>query len=538
MKRISRRLFLASMGAGAGALVLSNTRGVWRLPAGMKVPSDLSPIDRTNGLVAPQQFVGDDPHPAHKVLWDIEGFIKSSGGIPDPQETVDFAVVGGGMSGLVTAYLLRQHRPILFEQARRLGGNAKGASWGGNDYPMGAVYFTKPEKGGRIDRLLTEIGVDHSPKEMVEAVGVGGKLFTDFWKEGTTQSFSPLADLLEKVGNEKEGFVFPKIPGDLAPLNGLDRISLAQFFEKHLGKSWSRDARTWVEYYCWSSFGGGAREVSAAAGLNFLAGDAGGTCMVPGGNAGIAEKLYRAMDGQVRLRTESIVVRVELYKGGVRVAYVDREQKLRSVLARKVVVAAPKYVAKHIVADLSESQKAAMGEIKYRGYAIGTVCLKAQPPEGNYCDVYVLGDGVAVKPQGSRRGTDVVIANFASGFLGNTVLSVYRPLAFEGGRPKLLAQNAYSELRTEFEQQIQGEILPLFGYHKSQVADFRMNRWGHALPLAEVGAITSGRYERARQTVGGRILFANQDNWALPAFEVCVSEALSATEALLSRETA
>ena len=68
-------------------------------------------------------------------------------------------VVGGGMSGLVTSYLLRDYRPILLEQAQRLGGNSQGQSWRGMDYAIGAAYFTEPDMESPLGKLVTELGL-------------------------------------------------------------------------------------------------------------------------------------------------------------------------------------------------------------------------------------------------------------------------------------------------------------------------------------------------------------------------------------------
>lgn len=51
------------------------------------------------------------------------------------------------------------------------------------------------------------------------------------------------------------------------------------------------------------------------------------------------------------------------------------------------------------------------------------------------------------------------------------------------------------------------------------VLDVRLTRWGHPLPLAEVGLVADGHCEAARRPIAGRVFFAHQDNWCSPAFE-------------------
>src|SRR5690606_24283257 len=114
------------------------------------------PIDRSLDETAPGVFFGDEFERAHKILWDVPGFLKSQT-LPAQWEETDLAVIGGGLSGLFTAYAFRKHNPIVLEQASRFGGNAKGQSWRGTDFGMGSAYFPLPEKGGPMHRFYKEL---------------------------------------------------------------------------------------------------------------------------------------------------------------------------------------------------------------------------------------------------------------------------------------------------------------------------------------------------------------------------------------------
>ena len=56
--------------------------------------------------------------------------------------------------------------------------------------------------------------------------------------------------------------------------------------------------------------------------------------------------------------------------------------------------------------------------------------------------------------------------------------------------------------------------------------DIRISRWGHALPVAQTGLIADGTLEKIRKPFRERVFFVEQDNWALPALDTSVNEAL------------
>jgi Glycosyl transferase family 4/NAD(P)-binding Rossmann-like domain len=100
----------------------------------------ISPINRTLNDYAQPLFSGDDFSRPHQVLWDKSSYIKVIGGLPKPKRKEDLVIIGGGMSGLMSAYLLRDKKPVILEQARRFGGNAKGEAWNGLNYVASWIF--------------------------------------------------------------------------------------------------------------------------------------------------------------------------------------------------------------------------------------------------------------------------------------------------------------------------------------------------------------------------------------------------------------
>ncbi len=63
------------------------------------------------------------------------------------------AVIGGGISGLATAYMLSEHRPVVFDIHPQFGGNAQGEAWRGTSYSLGSAYVITPDEGTFLERI-------------------------------------------------------------------------------------------------------------------------------------------------------------------------------------------------------------------------------------------------------------------------------------------------------------------------------------------------------------------------------------------------
>jgi len=285
---------------------------------------NFNPIDRSVGRIAPARFSGQDPESGHRIFWNMDKFAKK---IPAPAERTGVVIVGGGLSGLFSGYLLRDQNPIILEGQARFGGNSRGESWHGIDYSIGAAYFMEQAEGSPIHKLYTELGIWDIVriKETEDPVLFNGKKFMEFWDGETDPANAAQFKMLKKLFKDTIGGTGPDFPDipiiDLSKreyMNKLDRISFKQYLEDYVGGKLHPHIETKLHFYFWSTFSCTFEETSAAAGLNAYASEFGKVYATPGGNAALAERVTRKIVEKVpvdNLRSSCTVFDVNVTLG-------------------------------------------------------------------------------------------------------------------------------------------------------------------------------------------------------------------------------
>lgn len=553
--RVNRRKILQLAGLGLGTAVLSNCSSSSKKEEGVAVANahqtfrrgptsdDDNPIDRTFGEIAPLKFTGDEPDHSHQILWDVQGFLANIGGkVPDPTEKAPVVVIGGGMSGLFSAYRLKKFLPIVLERADRFGGVSRGESWRGIDYSIGAAYLGAPEEGSPLDQLFKELDLNRLVKMAPEdePVSYKGKVFNHFFKGDTDPNVASQGAILEKyfvdVLESKNGRVYPEMPPEndaqLAAVKELDKLNFRDHIKKVLGSDTVHPhLDTWFEHYSWSTFGASYREISAAIGVNQMAAEFGKVAVLPGGNSAIAEALLRKLKktvGSERIRARAVVFQVKVVDDGVWVSY-ERDGQVKTILAESVIFACPKYVISRVLQGLEPERARVIRRLRYNSYLVANVLLNQKVPS-NFYDLYLLGDGKinGRDIQGSSdedRCTDVVNATYAKEDGKSGILTLYRPFPYLNGRAQIYSGGAYLKYRKELIDQIENDILPSLGIPATAVAGIRMTRWGHPMPVAQPGLIQNGSADLLQKPIVDKIYFVNQDNWLNPCIETAFGEA-------------
>lgn len=498
-----------------------------------------SPIDRTKGDKAEAKWTGDQFERPHSILWDLPSYFsthKPEGGV----EEVPLVIIGGGMSGLFSAYNFRKHKPVLLEQAARFGGNAKGESWRGMDYAIGAAYIDEPLPGTPMETYFNELGLKEilTPRPTSDPVEYQGKLYNGFW-EGETdpkeaQKYKKISKFFSDVCDQKVR-AFPLIPSlnkkQFDSVKHYDKYDLHALLTKVAGGKLPHALEAAFEYYCWSTYAGSMKELSSAAALNFLAQESRPIYVPAGGNARIAERVLERVVKEVpaqNLRPKCVVVKIKVENNAVHVWYEDFEGKLRQIRAKAAVVSCPKFIAAKVLEEIEPERQKAISRLKYRSYMTANLLVNKRV-KGNYYDLFMVGkDNLDFsnikKAQEERNATDFVLANFASPSNKHSVLTFYRAFPCDGMRAELIMPESYDKYKKAFEKQIAEEILPLVDAKQEDIIDLRLTRWGHALPLSEKGIYSDGTIDKLRKPFKNKVFFVEQDSWAYPSTQTGATE--------------
>ncbi len=570
-----RRAFLAHAGHSAVALGLAALR-TGALPGGAMLASAVA-SSWNNRASAASMFAPTSPHSASPflTLWDealgaseIIGGLPFSkqwhgdwfgrsvlpfhsnesvgSGSPASEELLDVAIIGGGLSGLAVAHALEGARIGLFDLRPRLGGNAMGERWRGVPYSLGSAYFMVPDPGTAEEALYLKLGVyQHARVDppAVTAFEFGGVLSDDPCA-GCSNEERARYDAYRAALSYYANKAYPDIPitrESMTLVNELDQTDFRSAVRAAAGGVLPPLVEASLQAYCYSSFGVGWEQLSAAAGWNFVAAEEFGRLVLPGGNAGLAELLWNAIKHREGNKTQgntaiarigATVLSVEVIGDYTHIRWRDENGRARVTKARHAVICCPLHVARHILPQLIERDLAkseAMHAVHTVGYIVANVLLK-KASTLKYYDLFTIHDkafpATGDDCESDRRITDVVDGTFASDAARDAdVLTLYWPLPWHTARFTMIGDDDWRAYATLGAEQIE-RILSITGVAAGDVQQIRLARFGHAMCFAPPGFYSSSAPKLLQRTLCGRIHFAHQDVSALPAWETCLAHAL------------
>ncbi|HLK64187.1 MAG TPA: FAD-dependent oxidoreductase [Bryobacteraceae bacterium] len=554
--KIYRRDFLNNVLLGAGAALLKMPA-----PASAQRASGRDTFTGYGG-VGDYAASNGDPWP---VVSAGHKFAKGSGTpqpteIHDTGETFDLLIVGGGLSGLGSAFYFAKatggsKHCLILENHPIFGGHCKQNEFLVNGRrligPQASNDFAVPREGShnQMDELFTELGLPREyawaswdpslkplriPRDNYSHMdGINDTQVDVGYFFGRQPGGSKPLWLRNIFANKLEGTPFSKeVRGDLlkwrATTGGsetvrrhLDAITYQQYLEGELGLR--PEVTKFVEPVIGLICGASPDAVCARAGHNLVipAASAPGISF-PGGNTTFARHLMRwlipdAIPGELsfanvlntavnfdaldrsgsatRVRLGATVTRVEHTNSGVAVTY-EKDGKLWRTRGRKVVMASPGWLNRHILADLPGDLREAYDEFHYGPAMSVNVALtnwrflyRLEAPAVRYfnegfgwsCNIRCPMMAGSFRPV--LHPDEPVVLTFYTG--------LYAPghsVAEQGelGRKRLL-ETTYAD----YEKQIVRQMTILFqdaGFRASRdIAGVVLNRWGHARVLQPPG---------------------------------------------------
>ncbi|HEV2492201.1 MAG TPA: FAD-dependent oxidoreductase [Terriglobia bacterium] len=295
--------------------------------------------------------------------------------LPKPSAEYDVVIVGGGPSGLCSAYRLRNTNFLLLEKEPRLGGNAISEQWNGKWYSTGAAYSGDEA----LEKLCVEIGMEIHRIRSVDAAIIDDQLVPEFWTEGLWKSPYP-----ESVKRN-----FAQFQKDMKAIDfekSAEKLDSMTFAE--LLKLYGPELKLWFDNFGPNNWGADTENTSALIGAQTVEWGGGlepNRFTWPGGMGRISLALEAAIEKAApgRIRKSATVVQVETDGEKARVGYFDRGE-LVTAAAKTVIVACPKFIGKRIIKGLPAEQFQAMKAVRYAPYLVVNVCSRQVIYNGSY----------------------------------------------------------------------------------------------------------------------------------------------------------
>jgi len=446
------------------------------------------PVDRAL-LAAPSAPHVDGEH--NQICHQVRDGHKFSR--PTATARHDIVIVGGGMSGLSAAWFLRDQDFLLLEKEDHWGGNAYLEEYDGQAFATGSAYTSLRESG--VMALCKELGIHALPIADPDGLILNGEFVPHAWGDGLDH-----LPYSQSVRDSFRKFKRDMLKVDLVKRSQeLDTTPLTDLL-----KDYAPELKAWWDDYGPSNWGATAADTSALVALgdfqDFASDEPDERVTFPGGLGAITRKLAERLHATHadHLLGGATIVAVEPGKSDVTVTYAHQKQ-VKAVTAKAVIMAAPKFIARRLVAGLPQAQQDAMHQMRYAPYPVVNLIFNKPVFNGGY-DTWCPGNTF----------TDVIVADWVvrnqPGYhQKNNILTFYTPLR-EAERATLLTEEGARDLAANVLRDWQ-KLLPASNADPVEVHIYGR---GHPMFISAPGNYTK-LIPAARQPME-RIFFANTDS--------------------------
>ena len=430
---------------------------------------------------------GEDNRICHQVR-DGKAFAR-----PAVSARHDIVIVGGGVSGLSAAYLLQHRDILLLEKEPHWGGNAYLMDYNGTPYATGSAFLDKSEYAYNFAK---EIGLEPLPINNWDGSVINGEFIPDMWGDGLDKlPYSPVV---------REGFKKFRKEILAIDLQKRQKELFAVPFSSFM-KGYPDELKQWWDNYGPSNWGAMSDDTAAAIGIYEIQSISGADrkderYTWPGGLGAITKKLAETLQPHLtdRMQNGATIVAVVPDHTEVQVTYMQGEE-LKTVAAKAVIMASPKFITRRIVQGLPQTQDDAMHQIRYIPYAVVNL-IYDKPVFNKGYDTWCPG----------CKFSDIVVADWVVGNQPGykqkyNILSCYTPLA-EEDRASLLMESGARKVAESVLHDFQ-KLQPGMNVDPVEVHIYRR---GHPLYMSTPKLFTDVQ-PIARQAMD-RVFFANTDS--------------------------
>lgn len=430
---------------------------------------------------------GEDNHICHQVR-DGKTFNR-----PAISARHDFVIVGGGVSGLTSAYLLQHRDVLLLEKEPHWGGNAYVMEYDGTAYATGAAFM---DKGEHAYQFAKEIGLEPLPVDNWDGSIINGEFIADTWGAGLDKLpyAPPVRESFKKFRQEMLAIDIAKRRQELSA------VPFSNFL-----KGYPEELKQWWDNYGPSNWGAASDDTAATIAIGEMQSISAADrkderCTWPGGLGAITKQLADTLQPRLtdRMQAGATIVAVVPDKNEVQVTYM-RGEELKTVAAKTVIMASPKFITRRIVQGLPQAQDEAMHQMRYIPYAVVNLIFD-KPVFNKGYDTWCPGN----------KFTDVIVADWVvrnqpSYKQKYNILSCYTPLP-EEDRASLLSESSARRVAEAVLRDFQ-KLQPGMDVDPLEVHIYRR---GHPLYMS-TPKLYSEVQPIARQAMD-RVFFANTDS--------------------------